>query len=182
MSFFDDLGKKVKDVAYAAGEKTRDAADLAKISMAIAGEQREMDKNLKAIGQWFVDEYSGEIPEAVRTLVEAVGASREKIAGLEASKPKKADPEPAPAEADGAKACPICGAVSDSKFCPQCGAPRPGPGPGRQPGKPASPPGSFCTPRRVPTMGPPGDFFRGILNGSRGGGSQWVTISALREK
>ncbi len=122
MSFFDDLGKKVKDVAYAAGEKTRDAADLAKISMAIAGEQREMDKNLKAIGQWFVDEYSGEIPEAVRTLVEAVGASREKIAELEASKPKKEEPA-APAETDGAKACPICGAVSDSKFCPQCGAP-----------------------------------------------------------
>lgn len=121
MSFFDDLGKKVKDVAYAAGEKTRDAADLAKISMAIAGEQREMDKNLKAIGQWFVDEYSGEIPEAVKTLVEAVGASREKIAELEASKPKKEGPEPV--ETDGAKVCPICGAVSDSKFCPQCGAP-----------------------------------------------------------
>jgi len=125
MSFFDDLGKKVKDVAYVAGEKTRGAADLAKINMAIAGEQREMDKTYKAIGEWFVSEYSGEIPDAAKELVEAVNAAKAKIAELEASKPKKetetaveAAPEAAPK-----KACPVCGAESDSRFCPQCGAP-----------------------------------------------------------
>ena len=72
-----------------------------------------------------VNEYEGEIPDTVRELVEAVNASKAKIAELEASKPVKAEEEAgAPDEAETAgKACPICGAVSDSKFCPQCGAP-----------------------------------------------------------
>lgn len=122
MAFFDELSKKVKETASVAGEKAKDAAELAKINVAIAGEQREIDKNFRAIGEWFVNEYSGEIPEAVKDLVEAVAASREKIAELEASKPGKDEPaaeEPKPS----LKTCPICGAQSDSKFCPQCGAP-----------------------------------------------------------
>ena len=122
MAFFDELSKKVKETASVAGEKAKDAAELAKINMAIAGEQREIDKNFRAIGEWFVNEYSGEVPEAVKDLVEAVAASREKIAALEASKPGK--DEPAAEEPKSAlKTCPICGAQSDSKFCPQCGAP-----------------------------------------------------------
>ena len=122
MAFFDELSKKVKETASVAGEKAKDAAELAKINVAIAGEQREIDKNFRAIGEWFVNEYSGEVPEAVKDLVEAVAASREKIAALEASKPGKDEPvaeEPKSA----LKTCPICGAQSDSKFCPQCGAP-----------------------------------------------------------
>ena len=122
MAFFDELSKKLKETAAVAGEKAKDAAELAKINVAIAGEQREIDKNFRAIGEWFVNEYSGEVPEAVKDLVEAVAASREKIAELEASKPGKDEPaaeEPKPA----LKTCPICGAQSDSKFCPQCGAP-----------------------------------------------------------
>ena len=132
MAFFEDLTKKTKDLAYVAADKAKDvaavaadkakdAAELTRISMAIAGEQREIDKNYRTIGEWFVSEYEGEIPDAVRDLVEAVNTSKAKIAELEASKPAKEEPvvEAAPA----AKTCPICGAESDSKFCPQCGAP-----------------------------------------------------------
>ena len=63
--------------------------------MAIASEQRDIDKNYRNIGEWFVNEYSGEIPEAVKDLVEAVAASKAKIAELEASKPGKDEPGPA---------------------------------------------------------------------------------------
>ena len=133
MAFFDDLSKKVKDaaavasdkvkdVAAVASDKAKDAAELTKISVAIAGEQRAMDKNYRAIGEWYVNEYEGEIPEAIREIVEAVAASKAKIAELEASKPRK---EEAPA-AEGdifVKICPVCGAEAGSKFCPQCGAP-----------------------------------------------------------
>jgi len=121
----DELTKKAKDMAAAAADKAKGAADLAKINVAIAGEQREIDKTFRSIGEWFVNEYEGEIPDTVRELVEAVNASKAKIAELEASKPVKAEEEAgAPDEAETAgKACPICGAVSDSKFCPQCGAP-----------------------------------------------------------
>ena len=118
---FDGLTKKAKDIAALAADKTKDAADQVKVSVAIAGEQREIDKNYRLIGEWFVNEYEGEVPEAIRELVEAVAAGKAKIAELEASKEK----EPAPAEeaAPAAKACPVCGNVADSKFCPQCGAP-----------------------------------------------------------
>jgi rubrerythrin len=133
MAFFEDLSKKAKDMAFVASEKAKDVASvasekaqaatsLAKINMAIAGEEREIEKNYRTIGEWFVSEYTGEIPEAVKSLVDAVAVSKEKIAALEAEKPKKeesASQESQPA----AKVCPICGAESDSKFCPQCGAP-----------------------------------------------------------
>ena len=123
MSFFDDLTKKAKFVAVTAGEVAKDVADSAKISAAIVAERREMDKNYRAIGEWFVNEYEGEIPDAVRDLVEAVNTSKAKIAELEASKPRKDDGAEVEAAAPAQKICPICGAASDSKFCPQCGAP-----------------------------------------------------------
>ena len=135
MAFYDDLSKKTrdfaavaadkaKDVAAVAADKAKDAAELTRISVAIAGEQREIDKNYRTIGEWFVSEYEGEIPDAVRDLVEAVNTSKAKIAELEASKPGKGgdDGDEIP-EAPAQKVCPICGAASDSKFCPQCGAP-----------------------------------------------------------
>lgn len=135
MAFFDELGKKAQAVAEVAtekakaaaavaSEKAQNAAELAKINMAIASEQRELDKDYRTIGEWFVTEYEGEIPEAVKDLVDAVAASKAKIAELEDSKPRKeenAEEQVVPPES--MKVCPICGAASDSKFCPQCGAP-----------------------------------------------------------
>ena len=121
MAFFDELTKKAKDVAAVAADKAKDAAELTRISVAIAGEQREIDKNYRVIGEWFVNEYEGEIPDAVRDMVETVNASKAKIAELEAAKEATKD-EPV-VEETASKACPICGAKADSKFCPQCGAP-----------------------------------------------------------
>lgn len=120
---FDELTRKAKDVANKAADRTKDAAELVKLNVAIAGEQKEIDKNYCAIGEWFVGEYEGEIPDAVREAVEAVNASKAKIAELEASKPVKEEPSGPVEEAPAGKKCPICGAESDSKFCPQCGAP-----------------------------------------------------------
>ena len=119
----DELTRKAKDVANKAADRTKDAAELVKINVAIAGEQKEIDKNYRAIGEWFVSEYEGEIPESVQAIVEAVNASKARIAELEASKPVREDPPADDAAEPAAKKCPICGAESDSKFCPQCGAP-----------------------------------------------------------
>ena len=121
MAFFEDLTKKAKCVAAVAADKAKDAAELTKINVAIAGEQREIEKAYRTIGEWFVNEYEGEIPDAIRDVVEAVNASKARIAELEASKPSKEDaPE---VSVCFEKTCPICGAKSDSRFCPQCGAP-----------------------------------------------------------
>ena len=122
MAFFDELSKKAKGVAAVAADKAKDAAELTKLSVAIAGEQREIDKNYRIIGEWFVNEYEGEIPDAVRDMVEAVNASKAKIAEMEAAKEATKD-EPVVEVVTAEKTCPICGAKADSKFCPQCGAP-----------------------------------------------------------
>ena len=123
MAIFDDLTQKAKDVAAVAADKAKDAAGMTKIMIAIAGEQREMDKNYRSIGEWFVNEYEGESPDAVRDLVEAVVASKAKIADLEAAKAASKEAEPQEPVEAALKTCPICGHQSDSKFCPQCGAP-----------------------------------------------------------
>ena len=122
MAFFEDLTKKAKNVAAVAADKAKDAAEITKLSVAIAGEQREIDKNYRAIGEGYVNEYEGEIPDGVRDLVEAVAESKAKIAELEAAKVAAKEGGPAEVVVDD-KVCPICGAKADSKFCPQCGAP-----------------------------------------------------------
>lgn len=131
MAFFDELTKKAQVYAEVAGEKAKNAAEIAaekakaakdsaKNSMAILTEQHELEKNYKAIGEWFVSEYEGEIPDALKDVMAAVTASKEKIAQLEACKVKKEsnlDEEPK------AKVCPVCGVAAEGKFCPECGAP-----------------------------------------------------------
>ena len=129
MSFFDDLTKKAKAVAATASEKAKEAADSAKISAAIIAEKRELDKNYRAIGQWYACECPEEVPEAIADVVAAVKAGLEKIAQLEASReaqnvPAEAVEEAAEEAAEPAGAvCPVCGKISESKFCPHCGAP-----------------------------------------------------------
>ena len=133
MAFFEDLSRKVQDVAFAAAEKgkevaaiasekAQDAADTVKTNVAIAGEQRAIEKNYRAIGEWFVAEHQSDLPDAVKDVVAAVNASKERIAQLEASKPRKDEPTVDESEVT-FKVCPVCGAASDSKFCPHCGAP-----------------------------------------------------------
>ena len=115
---------KARDLAEAAADKAKSATDAAKLNMAILTEQRELEKNYRAIGEWFISEYTGETPDAVKDVVAAVNASKEKIAQLEAAKRKEETRDEEPQEESGdAKTCSVCGTVSDSNFCPHCGAP-----------------------------------------------------------
>lgn len=137
MAFFEDLTRKAKDVAAVAADKARDVATVAadkgrevtektRLSVAIAGEQREMEKNYRLVGEWLINEYDGELPEAVRELADSIAASKTRIAELEA---QKADLKNDTVEAEGVvveaatKLCPVCGGESAGKFCPKCGAP-----------------------------------------------------------
>ena len=117
MSFFDDVTVQAKDFAAAVGEKAREVADSAKTTAAILTEQREINKNYRVIGEWFVNEYEGAAPEAIVDVVEAVKAASQRIAQLRASQEKAED-----GIVDAGRVCPRCGEVSDGRFCPMCGA------------------------------------------------------------
>ena len=99
---FDNLKKKVQDVAFAAGEKAQevaavasekaqDVAERAKIEYAIAAEKHSIEKNYRAIGEWYVSTVET-APDAVADIVAAVRASQAKIAELEAGKDDKDAP------------------------------------------------------------------------------------------
>ena len=120
MSFFDEFSEKAKDIASVAGEKARDLADSAKVTASILSEQREIDRNYRVIGEWFVNEYEGETPDAIADVVAAVKAGKERIAELRASREKEPADETV---VDAGRDCPLCGIVSNGKFCPHCGAP-----------------------------------------------------------
>ena len=98
MPFSEDLTKKAQQVAGAAAEKAKD----------LAGTATEMAK--AAI-------------DTAKMNMEILSEQRE-IAHLEASKKKETAQEAEPVEkSDDAKTCSVCGTVSDSNFCPHCGAP-----------------------------------------------------------
>ena len=93
MAFFDELkskagvaAEKAKELAGAAAEKAKDMADTAKLNMEISGQQRELEKNYRAIGEWFVAECPYETPDAIKDVVAAIHAGKAKIAELEAAK------------------------------------------------------------------------------------------------
>ena len=94
MSFFENLSKKVQNAAFVAAEKSKEVASVAsekaqgaaetvKTNVAIAGEQRAIEKNYRAIGEWYVSELKGEAPAAVADIVAAIRASQAKIAELQ---------------------------------------------------------------------------------------------------
>ena len=116
MAFVDEFSQKARELAGAASEMAKEAAGNVEVTASILAEQREMDKNYRAIGEWYVSQLDGEVPAAVADLVAAVRLSQARIEELRASRQKE---EAAFQE----HKCPLCGTVSEGKFCPNCGAP-----------------------------------------------------------
>ena len=123
MSFFENFtekaklyaniaAEKAKDVAEVAADKAKDVKETAQLTLAIRSEQRELDKNFRAIGQWFASEYQGETPDAI------------KIAEMEAALAEKSPANEACSDDEMPQmhVCPVCGTATNSRFCPECGA------------------------------------------------------------
>ena len=121
MAFFDDFSKKAKKFADVASEKAKEAADSAKTTAAILSEQRDLDKSYKAIGEWFVAEFQGDIPAEVKDLVDSINAAKLRIAELQAQPEEEIEVEII-VEEPAKKYCAGCGEEVSGKFCSNCGA------------------------------------------------------------
>ena len=124
LEFLNNLSEKAKSVAVTAGEKAREVAEIAKNNVQIATEQRSIEKNYRAIGEWFVSEYQGELPAEVQDLVAAINASKARIAELQAQPEEEVEVEIIVEEEPAKKYCAGCGAELSgaAKFCSNCGA------------------------------------------------------------
>lgn len=129
MGLFENLSKKVQDAAFVAadkaqevaavaGEKAQEVADRAKTEYAIAKEKHSLDKNFRAVGEWYLSTLDGEVPEAVADIVEAIRDSQMKIEALEAARGAKGDADD---EAADVRYCPTCGEIVTGRFCSACG-------------------------------------------------------------
>ena len=122
LDFLNSLSEKAKEVAYTAGEKAKAAAETAKINVQIMNEQRNLDKSYRAVGEWFVAEYQGEIPAEIQDLVDAIEAAKARIAELQAQPEEEIEVEIIVEEEPAKKFCVNCGAEANGKFCSNCGA------------------------------------------------------------
>lgn len=113
------------------------AVDLAKFNVQIAAEQREIEKDYRIIGEWYTATLEGEAPEAIADMVAAITAAKEKIAQLEEEREQRRNAGNEILHSEGSvveeteeaveepsqRVCPVCGCVSDGRFCPDCGSP-----------------------------------------------------------
>lgn len=123
LDFLNNWSEKAKEVAATASEKAKEVAESAKTSVQIATEQRNIEKNYRAVGEWFVSEYQGEVPAEVKDLVDAINAAKARIIELQAQR-DEVEVEIIVEEEPAKKYCAGCGAEVTGKFCSNCGAPQ----------------------------------------------------------
>lgn len=128
-AMFDQLGKKISDVAEATVHKSKELADSAKTNMAISGEEREINKDFMELGRWYYQNYREQPAEGATALVADITARYQQIEMLKASLEKEGNSititvKPQATET-GDHSCPSCGdsIPAGSRFCPQCGQP-----------------------------------------------------------
>ena len=113
MAFFDDISKKVNDVARTVESKGREVADVARLKYRISEEERRADEIYKKIGKLFVERAGDRAKGTFAALIDEVRASEEKVEGYKAQI----------RELKGITLCSECGGEihADATFCPTCG-------------------------------------------------------------
>ena len=84
--FFENLGKKISEVAVDLGKKTEDAVDIQKLKSKVSSLKRSNDRDYLEIGRKVYEKFkSGEIDNLEYVdLCEAIEERDEEIAGAEA--------------------------------------------------------------------------------------------------
>lgn len=116
MKTWEEVFCKAKEVASAAGRKAGDLADLAKMKIKIAENEKAIDVTMEAIGRLYYDSRKAETEpdaEAVQELVQQVDELTAANAELQASIDQNR----------GQRTCSGCGAgnTADAVYCNKCG-------------------------------------------------------------
>ena len=112
-NLFDDITKKVSDVADSAVQLTKDRTDVAKMNSAIFKEQKTLRALYNEIGAKYFELHHDEPEEELRELVEKAAGSKELIDELQMRI----------MYIRGRRSCPSCDSEMplNAKFCSVCG-------------------------------------------------------------
>lgn len=115
MSTFDDLLRKVRDVADVAEKKTNEFIDVTKVKMAIARAEKELSATYEGLGRLVYDAKQG--TEEIDELIDACVAHIDELNGEVTSLQDQL------AEMQNAVRCAACNAYNekDAAFCKFCG-------------------------------------------------------------
>lgn len=117
MGFFDNLGDKLQAGGSKVVEKTKEAAEIAKLTASVEKEKLAMEKVYTDVAKKFYEQFRDEL----------AAKFPEETAKLDESAKKIADAKAALKVLKGVQTCPACGKEVDKdvKFCPACGAAMP---------------------------------------------------------
>lgn len=115
MDFLDNLGKKLTNAGQSAVQKTKEVADITKLSAEVSTEERKLSDCYSAIGKLYVSLHHDDYEEEFEKYFKFV---KEYEAKIEECKQQIK-------EIKGIMTCEKCGAdiPAGSMFCGKCGAP-----------------------------------------------------------
>ncbi|MCM1220415.1 MAG: zinc ribbon domain-containing protein [Lachnospiraceae bacterium] len=117
MAFFDEFGKKISQTGQSAVQKTKEAADLAKINTLIAEEEKKINGQCLQIGKLYAADHSDDYEENFAPYMSAIKEANERIRALHQQS----------MDIRGLVNCEKCGTPMPKHvaFCSSCGAPMP---------------------------------------------------------
>lgn len=124
MTFLKDFSKTISSVAQTTANKTKELAGTAKINLAIAAEEREINKHFTALGEWYYETNNANPDPAVAETFAAIEACYAKIEQLKETD-VAASSQTSEAESEAVVeieiTCPSCGQPATGAFCSTCG-------------------------------------------------------------
>ncbi len=108
-----EVGEKLSDSGKKAVDKTKDLAEIAKLSLKVNEEEKKISDAFEKIGCEYVKQFAEDENRILPEVIDSVFEAKKKIAELEERI----------REIKGQKICTVCSAVfdDDSRFCPKCG-------------------------------------------------------------
>lgn len=83
MAFFDDLSKKIGEVADTVSDKTKDFAETTKLNQAIACEEKKITKYFIEVGKYYFEKEKNNPDSSIAELCSKIAASQQTVQNLE---------------------------------------------------------------------------------------------------